>query len=450
VPTDAPLTYGQLSTWRSMETFAADRLMEVNVPASWDLRGMETPAVLRALRRLTERHESLRTTYHLSGGQPVQRVHEDAEPRVEVVEREAVEAQDVVRATWELHDRPFPVTGDVGWRALLTTSGGRPRFLALSLSHMVVDLWAVQELETEFRALVADPDRDDGPAPAPRDLALLQRGEAFAARRRGAEAYWRRLLTNGPVRNLPAPPPRPAERRIQATLRSHLLRELAEQASKAHGVSPQSLLMAVTAAALARAVGRDRVMLSVMSANRFDPRWQPLISTMNQLVPVVCDVDPQSSLVKHLKRAHLGALLAYRHSSYDVDMADGLAREIPAPDGAAFDHDCWFNYLTGIKRDALAPDGPADAADLAWTEPARHAGHPFYVRVNAHETTEITLRADPDLVPAEEVVRVLRTTALGVLRAATDPETTLGALADSTAPHDLPPALFPREFPPGP
>ena len=71
MPIDAPLTFGQLSTWRSVETFAADRLAEVNVFDTCDLRslpGLRTDTVLEALRCLTEEHEALRTTYHLVDG----------------------------------------------------------------------------------------------------------------------------------------------------------------------------------------------------------------------------------------------------------------------------------------------------------------------------------------------------------------------------------------------
>lgn len=447
MPIEAPLTFGQLSTWRSIETFAADRLAEVNVSDTCELGGLRTDAVLEALRCLTEEHESLRTTYHVVDGRPVQRVHRALEPRVEVLDRAEHGPLDPAAVGARLAAGAFPVTGDPGWRAVLATDGDRALFLALTMSHMVVDVTAIRILQDRLRELAAHPGGPRAaavrPGPAPRELALAQQGEGWRSRRQGAEKYWRRVLGAGPIRNLPAPPPRTGERRVHARLSSHRLAELAALAAKAHGVSPQSVYTAMTAAALASIVGRDRVLLSLMCANRFDPAWQQMISTMNQLVPVACDVRPDTTLVQLLKRTHLAALLSYRHGAYDTDLAADLAREAPpGPDGRGFDHDCWFNYVDGIP----GPDGGPQPAHFSWAEPARHAGHPFYARVNADGThwAALALRVDPDLIPPPTAVHALRTIVRGIHRATTAPTTTLADLAADAEP--LPEDLFPGEL----
>jgi hypothetical protein len=448
MPIDAPLTFGQLSTWRSIETFAAGRLAEVNVSDCCELRGLRTSAVLEALRCLTEEHEALRTTFHVVDGRPVQRVHAELAPRVEVLDRAEHGPLDPAAVTARLAAGAFPVTGDPGWRAVLATDGDRALFLSLTMSHMVVDVTAIRILQDRLLELAAHPGGPRAaaprPGPAPRELALLQHGETWRSRREGSEKYWRRVLAGGPPRNLPAPPPRTGERRIHARLGSHRLAEVATLAAKAHGVSPQSVYTAMTAAALAPVVGRDRVRLSLMCGNRFDPAWQQVISTMNQLVPVSCDVRPDTTLVQLLKRTHLAALLSYRHGAYDVDRATDLALASPPDaDGRGFDHDCWFNYVDGTP----GPGGDGtQPAQFTWVEPARHAGHPFYARVNADGTrwAALALRVDPDLIPPAAAVAALRTIVRGIHHAVTEPQTTLGRLADDAA-EPLPEELFPRE-----
>lgn len=455
MPIEAPLTFGQLSTWRSIETFAADRLAEVNVSDGCALTGLRTGAVLEALRCLTEEHESLRTTYHLVDGRPVQRVHRELAPRVEVVDCAGQGVPDSAEVTARLAAERFPVTGDPGWRAVLVAHGDRALFLALTLSHMAVDVTAIRLLQNRLLELAAHPGGPRAaaprPGPAPRELALVQQGESWRSRREGADRYWRRVLAAGPQRNLPAPPPRTGERRVHARLSSHRLAGLAALAAKTHGVSPQSVYTAMTVAALARIAGRDRVRLSLMCANRFDPAWQQMISTMNQLVPVSCEARPDTTLVQLLKRTHLAALLSYRHGAYDTDRAAELALAAPADaDGRGFDHDCWFNYVDGTP----GPDGNREQpARFSWIEPARHAGHPFYARVNADGTrwAALGLRVDPDLVPPEEAVRALRTIVRGIHRAVTEPDSTLGELADAeTAARPLPEELFPPGTEPAP
>lgn len=442
----APLTYGQLSTWRSIETFATDRLSEVNVPVTWDVRGFDAAAIRGAMRVLVARHESLRTTYHVVDGQPVQRVHPDAPQRIEQIDY-ADEPNTAERVTTELYQRALPVLADPGWHGVLGTSAGQPSFLALSLSHMVVDVAATVELEAQFRSLLTGSVDEAQAGPAPRVLAQLQREDGWISRRRGAEKYWRRLLTDGPVRNLAEPPPRARQRRIEATLQSHQLTILAAQAAAKHGVSAQSVVMAMTAAALGHLVGRRRVVLSMMSANRFERQWQPVVSTMNQLVPLVCDIDPDLPLDRYLKRVHLNALLAYRYGSYDVDRAAAWSAEAAGPDGTRFEHDCWFNYVPEPEHRLAGIVGQPPAATCTWTAPRRHEGHPFYVRVNSDGRSwlRVGLRTDPDLVDEADVVRALRLVALGVLRSATEPDARLGALVDD--PGELPATIFPREVP---
>ncbi|MEU3251208.1 condensation domain-containing protein [Streptomyces sp. NPDC006997] len=471
---EAPLTFGQLSTWRSIETFSPDRLMEVNVPALWDVSGLTEDAVEGALHALTGRHEALRTTFHTdASGRPFQRVHEEAPFPLARVDLPRLDGTDALRALRDLYATPFPVRGDFGRHATLLRVAGRPAWLAVSMSHMVVDVWAVRALETELRALAGGARL--APAPVPRELALLQHGEKWASRRRGADRYWRKVLDTGLPSNLP--PARSGgvdERRVQATLSSHRLAALVAEASRTHKVSPQSLLTALTALALADHLDHDRVTLSVMCANRFDPAWLSLVSTLNQLVPLTLAVDRATPMSAFVKRAHLAALLAYRHGSYDVDSATRLAAEAAADGGTLFRHDCWFNYVTspasaegepaatpaepGVApgEPGATPGGPGGAppltgdapvpdAVLEWSPPPRHTGHPFYLRVNSDGAryTELTLRADPDLVPPQAVVRLLRTVVVGVRRLLVDPDTTPGALVRAVAGERLGPDLFP-------
>lgn len=446
--TDAPLTFGQLSTWRSLETFPPDRLMEANLAATVDLQGLPLASVTAVMRELVSRHESLRTTYHIVDGHPVQRVHDQGWPDVECVDTDDV--GDPEQVTEELRREPFSMTDDIGWRGRLVTFGGDPQFLSLSLSHMVVDRWSIQELDTQVRSIIADPGTADVPRLSPRELAALQRGQSWQGRRRRAEAYWRQVLSAGPLRNLPPAPERTEQRRVVASLRSAHLRSLAAQAAQLHSVSPQSVLVAMTTAALARAATHDRAVLSLMSENRFDRRLRPVIGTLNQLVPVACDLDRDASLATHIKRAHYRALLAYRHACYDVDRMAALADEIAASTGDRFEHDCWFNYVDGADGPPEA-DGPQPPAELSWPPPQRqNSGAPFYLRVVETDAMEINVRVDPDIVPVDSAVRMLRAVTLGVHRAVVEPDTPIGALYDGADAAALPTSVFPREYPPPP
>ncbi|MFL6161137.1 MAG: condensation domain-containing protein [Jatrophihabitantaceae bacterium] len=447
---EAPLSFGQLYSWREVDTYPSAWKSEANLPATWDIRGFSTERVELALRRLFDWHEPLRTTFHLRDGVPVQRVHDDLQPPIDRVKRMITSRRDADRTTAELIAIPFPMTGGLCWRGRLVSWLGKPVFLSLSFSHLILDVWSVQELHTQFRGLLANPDDAVIAArvgPSPRQLAHEQRSDDGARRQQGAERYWQRVLAERAVQ-LPVLPAGVERNRIQATLHSHALNAQTAQLARQLGVTPPAVLAALVAAGLSRQLGSDRVVLSLMSSNRFAPEHRHVVGTMNQLIPVLVSVDAETPLAEHIKRLHWAGAKAYRHSGYDVDRVAALAAGDISPGAASrYFNDlfpCWFNYLQLDTEQPKRPD--RNPAELAWTPVARQYGQPFDVRVTAREgRTSIALRTDPEVIPAAGLLDILRLVAAGVRRLRLDPEVSLAELYG--IPGQLPTTLFPRRLP---
>ncbi|MEW9555554.1 condensation domain-containing protein [Nonomuraea sp. NPDC050783] len=445
---EARLSHGQLFSWREVERYPRDWLAEANLPSTWDLRGASTDGVMRALRRLAERHEALRTTYHEVGGTPVQRVHEGAEPPVELDDRVVTDPGEHERVKNEMLAVPFAVEGDFNWRARLVSSRGAPLYMALTFSHLIVDLWSIHHLQDQFKALLADPGATAVTGPAPRELARRQREEPWRARQEGSERYWRGVLAEGLMDALPTLPARVKRDRLELTLHSRALGGYAAEAGRMHGVTAPAVLMAFVAAGLARHLDTERVTLSLMSSNRFAPEDQHNVGTMNQLIPFVAGVDPRATLAEHVKRLHWASARAYRHSSYDFDRIAVMAGELGERPG----HDCWMNHLFRAWFNYIQVDRrPSDArdpapAELAWTPLAQQYGQAFRVRVEVRGgRTSVLLLADPEVLPAAAMTDIMRTVAAGVRLAVTDPGRALKDLwGAGTAP---PPTLFPPDVP---
>jgi len=378
---------------------------------------------------------------------PVQQVHATVPAPVEVVDRVVTGAEDADRSTEDLLRHGFAMTGQLCWRAVLVTSGGAPMFLSLSFSHLILDVWSVLELQAQFEAALGSACGEPGlPAGAtPRELAGQQRQESAAGRRAGAERYWRKLLSEQAGDRLPAPASGVRQHRIQATLHSHRLGVLAAQAAREHGVTAPAVLMGLLAAALAEHLDEDRITVSLMSSNRFAAEHRHVVSTMNQLIPVLIPVDHGASLAEHVTRSHWAAAKAYRHSSYDLDRILAVAAETGSGTGFTSLFRCWFNYL---HLDAEPPGAGQDTpAELVWTPLARQHGQPFDVRVTLRAgRTSVAVRADPQLLPAGALSGMLRVLSLGVERVATDPASTLAELWNRRD-EPLPVALFPAEPP---
>ncbi|GAA0440324.1 hypothetical protein Acor_12880 [Acrocarpospora corrugata] len=453
MPVDAPLSHGQLFSWREIERYPDDWMQDANLPIVSDLRGLPLARVENALRVLMARHEPLRTTYHLVDGQPVQRVHETAEPPIERVDRVVRDWEDPEDVKNELCAVPFAMEGGLCWRGQLVTTNGSPVFLALSFSHLILDVWSINHLTDQFGALVADPEAVAELGPSPTELAHEQRTDLWRDRKEASERYWRRTLGDVLADPLPTLPAKVKRDRLEATLHSHRLGGLAALAARKLGVTAPALVMALVAAGLARHTNTGKVAMSLMASNRFAPEHHHVIGTMNQLIPVVATVDPGAPLSEHVKRLHWAGARAYRYSSYDFDRVAVLAAEAAAERGEEPAHDCWVNQLfrcwfNYVQLDRQPSDPVAKTpAELLWTPLAQQYGQPFRVRVSViNGRTSILMLADPTIIPAEGMADMLRTIALGVQVAATDPETSLKDLWN--AGHEtLAPSLFPAVIP---
>ncbi len=413
--------------------------------------------------RLVELYEPLRTTYQQAGGTPVQRVHhelalepaiERAEPSlpIERVDRLITDYADPDRTTAELVSRPIAMTDSLGWQGVLVSTDGAPMFLSLSFSHLILDVWSVIELGRQFRELVAAPHCAAVTArigPSPRELARRQQQELSSPRQDGIERYWRRILSDDLIHQLPTLAPGATSNRIQATLHSRHLGRLVAQVGKQLGATPPAVLLALVAAGLSAHTGSARFAISVMSSNRFAPELQHAVGTLNQLIPVLVTVDQGQSLAEHAKKLHWASARAYRYSSYDLDRVAAIAATTgPQAGSNGWFNDlfpCWFNYLQFDDHPAGDGDPAEDnPAELAWTPLARQYGQPFDVRVTLQGgLTSLALRTDPDVIDAQALASILRTVALGVQRLATDSSSPIGGLWTSAG-QQLAPLLFPE------
>ncbi|QYC42690.1 Linear gramicidin synthase subunit B [Nonomuraea coxensis DSM 45129] len=449
MPVEARLSNGQLFSWREIERYPRDWLAEANLPSTWDLRGTSMEQVMRALRRVVDRHEALRTTYHVAGGTPVQRVHETVEPPVLHDDRVVTDPSEHERTKAEQLAIPFAMEDDLNWRARLVSTDGVPLYMTLTFSHLIVDVWSIHHIQDQFKALLADPGATAVTGPAPREVGRRQREESWRPRQESSERYWRGVLEQGLTDALPTLPARVKRDRLELTLHSRALGGYAAEAGRMHGVTAPAVLMAFVAAGLARHLGTDRVTLSLMSSNRFAPEDQHNVGTMNQLIPFVAGVDLRATLAEHVRRLHWASARAYRHSCYDIDRIAAMAAGLGERPG----HDCWVNHLfrawfNYIQVDR-APSDPRDPApaELAWTPLAQQYGQAFRVRVEVRGgRTSVLMLADPEVLPAEAMTDVMRTVAAGTRLAVTDPGRALKDLWGAGA--TPPPELFPSEPPP--
>jgi hypothetical protein len=426
----APVTFGQLSVWRTQQTIPPDRWHESNLRRAWPLPpGTTVPALCRALTALAARHESLRTRYRLGerGGE-TQEVYPAPEVAVTVRagtgDDEPARRAETLALAADLAATPIRLDEEFGWRAGVLTDGtGAPRQLALALHHIVADGWAIARLRSELLDSLThqrEPVPDGQPQPS--RLGTEQHGPAWAKRRRAAIGYWARFLDSA---GTPQAPPGPDDAgRIEARLVSPRGYRCLARFADVSGLPPAAVTLALTAVAVAAIAPPGHTALTLVSSNRYLPGWQRLVTSMNQHVPFYAAVaGPDEDFAAYARRLHGESLWAYRHSCYDVDEIAEYCRQRL---GAPIVHD---NYVNHMRREAA---GSGQAPGIHEVRPRRSTGPRLYVKVFEGSTDLVVdIRVDPRLVPLSPLYRLLHWYEDGLVRLATGAPVRVGDLRDA-------------------
>ncbi|HYY41929.1 MAG TPA: condensation domain-containing protein, partial [Pyrinomonadaceae bacterium] len=207
-----PLSFAQQRLWflaQLQPTSAA-----YNMPGLLRLAGrLDLAALTQSLAEVVRRHEALRTTFHVVGGEPVQRIA--AAECVELLVEDlthltgARQTEEVQQRALAEARRPFDLTKGPLVRARLLRLAATEHVLLVTMHHIVSDGWSIgifiRELATIYAALV-----HDRPAPLAdlpiqyADYAIWQRQWLTGPVLDEQLAYWRaRLAGDLPVLQLP-------------------------------------------------------------------------------------------------------------------------------------------------------------------------------------------------------------------------------------------------------
>jgi amino acid adenylation domain-containing protein/non-ribosomal peptide synthase protein (TIGR01720 family) len=298
-----------------------------NVPFALRLSGeLDVPALQASLNEIVRRHESLRTTFAVSAGQPVQVIapaqpvllpitdlHHltDAPRQAEACRLATVEAQ-----------RPFDLEQGPLLRLGLLRLAAQEHVLLFSMHHIITDGWSlgvfVRELGALYSAFIAGRSALLSPLPLQyADYAVWQRqwlqGEVLDRQL----AYWKKRLAGVPALALPTDWPRPATQNFRGAGHSFLIpKEISDGVQalcRGEGVTPFMLLLAAFQVLLARYSGQDDIAVGTPLANRSRAELEGLIGFFVNTLVLRTDLSGNPPFRTLLQRVRETALGAYAH-----------------------------------------------------------------------------------------------------------------------------------------
>jgi amino acid adenylation domain-containing protein len=317
-----PLSFAQQRLW------FLDRMVPGNpfyniplvVPVRWPV---QVSALERSLNALAERHESLRTVFRATDGEPVQMIRPRLDLKVRVTDLRPFSSDEREARTLDLaaHEAQLPFDLEHGplIRCGLLVRGAADYVLLLTMHHIVSDGWSMGILANELTAFYQA--ALSGFAPRlPQlpvqyaDFTIWQREQLQGGRLDKLVAYWREQLSELPVVDLPSDRPRPPALTYRGAFHRVMvpasIAESVRRFAMEHHATPFMALLAAFAALLHRYCGCDDVAIGTPVANRNRAEVEGLIGFfVNSLVLRISAAGDLSfaELVEHTKQVCIGA-----------------------------------------------------------------------------------------------------------------------------------------------
>jgi natural product biosynthesis luciferase-like monooxygenase protein/FkbM family methyltransferase len=320
-----PLSYGQRALW-FIHQLAPESPAYSIAGAARIRAALDVAALRQAWQRLVDRHPSLRTTFPLRSGIPVQHVKEGAEAHFRHEDASGWDETTLAERMSAETCRPFDLIEGPLLRVTLFERAAQDYVMLLAVHHMVADFWSlallVNELGVIYEGLKAGADVTIA-APA---LTYIDYSKWQAERLAGAEGerlwdYWREQLRGAPtVLNLPESRQRPPTQTYNGA--SHRFKLDAERTRKlkalaqGHGTTLYVTLLAAFQALLYHYTGQDDLLVGSPTSGRRRAALGPLVGYFANPVVLRARFSEDTTFESLLAQVRQTVLEASEHQDY--------------------------------------------------------------------------------------------------------------------------------------
>ncbi len=390
-----------------------------NIPIVVRLSGhLDIEALEDTLSEIVRRHESLRTTFAMSEGQPVQVIAEPAPVKLPLIDLsewpETARDQETARLIEAEGQRPFDLATGPMLRTTLLRLSPQEYVVLLTMHHIVSDGWSmgvlVNEVATLYRAFRAGED-------SPLAELSIQYADYAAWQRKWLQGevlerqlnYWKGQLAGTPaLLELPTDYARPAAQSFRGasepiTLSPELTNGLL-QLSRREGVTLYMTLLAAFQTLLHRYSGQDDICVGSPIANRTSVETEALIGFFINMLAMRGRLDANMTFAQLLQQAREVTLGAYAHQDLPFER---LVEELQPERN--FSHAPIFQVMLVLQN---APGGELELPGLRLTAMESSKGTAKFDLNLALVETEIGLAGEleynTDLFAPETITQMVK------------------------------------------
>ncbi|MCU0287656.1 MAG: amino acid adenylation domain-containing protein, partial [Acidobacteria bacterium] len=306
-----------------------------NMPALFDLAGELEPGVMEKIfRELIGRHESLRTSFHMIGGEPVQRIHDRAGFNIEFLATDAcgVHGQTRTHNVENLLNfiRPFDLTQAPLLRVVLGKENNKKYKLMLDMHHIITDGTSTAILIKEFIALYQGEMLPELVIQY-KDYSQWQNRLLQNEIIKQQETYWlNRLAGEIPVLDLPTDHERPVVQSFAGNVMAFRTGEKETQQLRTlaleEGVSLFMALLAVFNVFLSKICGQEHIIVGTPTAGRRHEELQKITGMFINTLPLSHEPVGGKRFHEFLREVKTNTLEDFENQDYQFeDLVDKLA-----------------------------------------------------------------------------------------------------------------------------
>lgn len=361
-----PLSYAQEGVWYLEQLNPGSS--SYNMLATWEVTGaLNVDTFERTLKKLTARHESLRTAFQTIDDQPVLAIQSQASPDFKMVDLShlsldtAGQMQKLESCIKAEKQTPFDLTQAPLLRVRIFQLSQIRQIVSFAIHHIISDAWSFSLLFREIEAIYG------GEKPLPTlpiqyaDFAAWQRKNLEDVTEHADSKFWTEQLSDAaPLLELPTDFPRPAVLEYEGdTIRARVSPELTEQLNalnKAENVTPFMVLLSAFKVLMQRFSGQDDIVVGTPMVNRNRVEIESLIGFFLNNLALRSDLSGNPTFRELVDRIRNTTLNAYSHQEVPFERVVQL---IDPPRDLSYTpiFQVFFNMTTGNMEDDFSLKG---------------------------------------------------------------------------------------------
>lgn len=328
-----PLSFAQQRLWflDQLEPNSAF----YNIPIALDLTGdLKIDLLEKSINALAARHESLRTSFIATAGEPEQKIAAELTIKLEVKDLSALSSAQRDAKVRELATQeamaPFNLAQGPLFRAKIYKLKTDEHLILFTLHHIIGDGWSVnilvREIAAFYQAFLAGKEAELADLPVQyADFSQWQRNRLQGETLESELDFWRHTLASSPpMLELPTDFPRPPVQSFNGDTKSRLLPADLSQAikdfSREEGATVFMTLLAAFAALLYRYSHQDDFNIGTPIANRNRMETEGLIGFFVNNLVLRFHFDKNPGFLELLANVRRDALEAFAHQDIPFEM----------------------------------------------------------------------------------------------------------------------------------